>query len=223
MDTELERSLARELDDVARAVQVPPVPAWSRTTIPDQRRRVRHLPPLLAAAAVLLVAGVLAVALHVGTGSAPQPAAPTTPTSLPSSGPAPSEPAPSDPAPSDPAPSDAAPSDPARSREPAPPTMTDTTTFSAEDALDLMIAAVITGDRGQLLDPDAVSPADWQQLKDFAAGQGGEGAGCRDNGLGTRDCEISFDAAPGTAYYVILEPSEGGYGWRVGYVGIGGA
>ncbi len=57
----------------------------------------------------------------------------------------------------------------------------------------------------------------------YASGEGGAGGTCRANGLGTRDCDISLDAAPRTDYYAILEPSPGAYGWRITYVGIGGA
>ncbi len=60
----------------------------------------------------------------------------------------------------------------------------------------------------------------WDQLLGYAAGGGGSGSTCRDNGGGTMDCEIVFDADPDTTYYAILEPANGDYGWRISYVGI---
>ncbi|GCD88560.1 hypothetical protein [Nocardioides sp. LS1] len=98
-----------------------------------------------------------------------------------------------------------------------------TGTATAEQALDAVIEAVVAGDRALLTDQDVVRDGEWQQLVDFAAGQGGSGGSCRDNGSGTQDCEISFAANPNATYYAILEPAQNAYGWRVGYVSIAGA
>ena len=51
----------------------------------------------------------------------------------------------------------------------------------------------------------------------------GSGSTCRDNGSGTKDCEIVFDASRSTTYYAILAPAKNAYGWRITYVGVGGA
>lgn len=99
-------------------------------------------------------------------------------------------------------------------------------TYSAEEALDAVVAAVVADDRPSLVDQDVVGDGEWSQLVGFAAG-GGAGAvpQCRDNGLGTKDCEIPFEANPSKRYpnYAILEPSGNAYGWRITYVGVGGA
>ncbi|HYF71526.1 MAG TPA: hypothetical protein VD864_01830 [Nocardioides sp.] len=95
--------------------------------------------------------------------------------------------------------------------------------FTAEQALDAVVQAVATDARGSLVDQSVIDDPEWSQLVDFAAGQGGSAGACRDNGEGTRDCEIALDADPETTYYAILTPGENGYGWRITYVGIGGA
>ncbi len=95
--------------------------------------------------------------------------------------------------------------------------------FTAEEALGAVVRAVAADDRGSLVDPGVIDDPEWSQLVDFAAGQGGSVSSCRDNGEGTRDCEIALDTDPATTYYAILEPAENGFGWRVSYVGIGGA
>jgi len=95
--------------------------------------------------------------------------------------------------------------------------------FTAEQALDAVVQAVATDARGSLVDQSVIDDPEWSQLVDFAAGQGGSAGTCRDNGEGTRDCEIALDADPETTYYAILTPGENGYGWRITYVGIGGA
>ncbi|GAB2859460.1 hypothetical protein [Nocardioides pacificus] len=96
-------------------------------------------------------------------------------------------------------------------------------TFTAAETLDAVIEAVVAGERSGLADETVVDDGLWNELAGFADGAGGSGSTCRDNGEGTQDCEISFDAAPDTVYYAILEPAQNGYGWRVTYVGIGGA
>ncbi|WP_296606869.1 hypothetical protein [Nocardioides sp.] len=95
--------------------------------------------------------------------------------------------------------------------------------FTAEQALDAVVGAVASGDRGSLLDQSVIDDPEWSQLVEFAAGQGGSAGTCRDNGGGTKDCEIALDADPATTYYAILTPGENGYGWRITYVSIGGA
>ncbi len=95
--------------------------------------------------------------------------------------------------------------------------------FSAEETLDAVVEAVVAGDRASLVDPGVISGGFWDQLRGYAAGGGGSGATCRDNGGGTKDCEIVFEADPVTDYYAILEPADGAYSWRISYVGIGGA
>ncbi|CAI9410549.1 hypothetical protein [Nocardioides sp. T2.26MG-1] len=99
--------------------------------------------------------------------------------------------------------------------------------FTAEATLDAVVRAVVSDDRASLLDPAVVADGEWDQLVAFAAGGGGSASTCRDNGSGNKDCEIDFDAAPegapATVYYAILEPADNAYGWRVSYVGIGGA
>jgi hypothetical protein len=95
--------------------------------------------------------------------------------------------------------------------------------YSAEETLDAVVGAVVAGDPALLVDQDVVGDGEWRQLRDLAAGSGGSGSTCRDNGSGTRDCEIILDADRNTTYYAILEPAKNAYGWRVTYVGIGGA
>ncbi len=101
-------------------------------------------------------------------------------------------------------------------RSPAGPT-------TAEQALGLVVDAVASGDRAALADPGVIGDAEWDQLVGFAAGGAGSVASCRDNGSGTKDCGIDFGATRDTVYYAILEPADNAYGWRVTYVGIGGA
>lgn len=111
-----------------------------------------------------------------------------------------------------------------RVSEPAGETTTDAPrSFTAEQALDAVVGAVASGDRGSLLDQSVIDDPEWGQLVDYAAGQGGSVGTCRDNGEGTKDCEIALDADPETTYYAILTTGENGYGWRVTYVSIGGA
>ena len=96
-------------------------------------------------------------------------------------------------------------------------------TYSVEEALGAVVQAVVAGDRSGLVDQDVVSDELWEQLDGFAAGGGGSGSTCRDNGDGTKDCEIDFDADEATIHYAILAPAQNAYGWRLTYVGIGGA
>lgn len=108
--------------------------------------------------------------------------------------------------------------------EPASETSTDVPrSFTAEQALEDVVRAVAAGDRGSLVDQSVIDDPEWAQLVDYAAGQGGSVPPCRDNGEGTKDCGITFDADPATAYYAILTPGENGYGWRITHVSIGGA
>ncbi len=79
--------------------------------------------------------------------------------------------------------------------------------YSAPAALDDVIDAVVAGERGGLVDRAVIGDDEWDQLVDYAADGGGSGGTCRDNGGGTQDCEIAFDAAPATTYYAILEPA----------------
>ena len=83
-----------------------------------------------------------------------------------------------------------------------------------------MVEAAVAGDRTLLLDQAAIGDVEWDQLVGWAAGEGGSGGSCRDNGGGSQDCEIDLDADPGTTYYVILEPAGNAYGWRITYAGI---
>lgn len=107
--------------------------------------------------------------------------------------------------------------EPSSGAEPAPVDGT------PEGALDAVVRAVTADDRALLADQAVIDSSAWEQLQSFADGGGGEGESCRDNGQGTRDCEIRFDADPARDHYAILEPAENAYGWRVSYVGIGGA
>ncbi len=91
--------------------------------------------------------------------------------------------------------------------------------YSPESTLDALLAAAAARDRGSLLDPAVVGDAEWDLLVGFADGRGGEIAGCRDNGEGTQDCEIAFEAAPEATRYAIVEPADTDYGWRVSYAG----
>ncbi|MBB6627663.1 hypothetical protein H5V45_10050 [Nocardioides sp. KIGAM211] len=97
-------------------------------------------------------------------------------------------------------------------------------TSSAEEALTAVVEAVVADDRAGLADQAVVADGEWAQLVDYAAGGGvGEIAPCRANGGGTFDCEIPFEASPSTTYYAIVEPAGNAYGWRISYVGVGGA
>lgn len=108
--------------------------------------------------------------------------------------------------------------------EPADEEATDAPeSFTAEQALDSVLRAVAADDRGSLVDQSVIDDPEWAQLVDFAAGRGGSTSSCRDNGGGTKDCEIALEADPATVYYAILTPGENGYGWRVTHVSIGGA
>lgn len=91
---------------------------------------------------------------------------------------------------------------------------------SAEATLDAVVEAVVVGDRASLPDPSVVGDREWDQLVGFAAGGGGSASGCRDNGGGTRDCEIDFEADAGATFYAIVEPAENAHGWRISYVSI---
>lgn len=105
----------------------------------------------------------------------------------------------------------------------ARPTITASTPsgeLSAESALDSVVAAVVAGDRDLLRDQGVIGDGEWEQLVGWAAGGGGSGSTCRDNGGGTQDCEIVLEADPGRTYYAILTPAENAYGWKVTYVSI---
>ncbi len=95
--------------------------------------------------------------------------------------------------------------------------------FSVEETLGNVVEAVVAGDRALLADPSVIGDTEWEQLVGFAAGKGGSPGTCRDNGSGTKDCAIEFAASRRTVYYAILEPAKNDYGWRLTYVGIGGA
>ncbi len=69
---DIEETLSRELHEVAGGLHVPALPELS-----DQPSRTqRHWPLLAAAAAVLVVAGLLAVVVSDRDGEAPEPAPP---------------------------------------------------------------------------------------------------------------------------------------------------
>ncbi len=104
--------------------------------------------------------------------------------------------------------------------QPSPDGAGEPTTYDAESTLAAVIRAVVTDDRASLVDQGVIADAQWDQLVAMADGKGGSGSTCRDNGSGTRDCEIDFQSNPDTVYYTILEPASNAYGWRVGYVGI---
>lgn len=72
MTTEIEETLARELSEVADGVRVPPMP--SVTPADEPRRVVRPWQPLVAAAVVALVVGVVAVVVGQNGGGEPEPA-----------------------------------------------------------------------------------------------------------------------------------------------------
>ncbi|ANH40477.1 hypothetical protein I601_4082 [Nocardioides dokdonensis FR1436] len=103
---------------------------------------------------------------------------------------------------------------------PAPGAGTGTGTASAEDALATALDAAGADDRDLLGDAAVLGDAEWEQLVDWTHGEAGSVAGCRDNGGGTRDCEIVLTADPGVTYYAILEPTTSPTGWRISYVGI---
>lgn len=103
------------------------------------------------------------------------------------------------------------------------PTVDGTRSYGAEETLDAVVQAVVDDDRAGLLDQAVIGDGEWDQLVGYAAGQYGAGGACRDNGEGTRDCDIVFAADDSVDYYAILEPAENDYGWRITYVGIGGA
>lgn len=92
--------------------------------------------------------------------------------------------------------------------------------YSAEATLADVVEAVVAGDRAGLVDQAVIGDGEWDQLVGYAAGGDGAGSTCRDNGEGTKDCEIVFDAGPGTTFYAILEPASNTYGWRISYVSI---
>ncbi len=105
---------------------------------------------------------------------------------------------------------------------PAPGTAPDTgtSTGDAEDALATALDAAGADDLDLLGDAAVIGDAEWEQLVDWTDGEAGSVAGCRDNGGGTRDCEIVLTAGPGVTYYAILEPTTSPTGWRISYVGI---
>ncbi|MGA8210165.1 MAG: hypothetical protein WB798_08420 [Nocardioidaceae bacterium] len=73
MTTELEKRLARELHEVADGVQVPPMP--SLVPLDEPRPRAGRLwPPLVVAAAVVAIIGVVALTLNELGAREPQPA-----------------------------------------------------------------------------------------------------------------------------------------------------
>jgi hypothetical protein len=98
-----------------------------------------------------------------------------------------------------------------------------TASRTAEAALDAVVQAVAADDRTLLDHQAVVADGEWEQLRGFAAGGGGSVSSCRDNGGGTKDCEIEFGADRSSVYYAILETARNGYGWRITYVGVGGA
>jgi hypothetical protein len=89
-----------------------------------------------------------------------------------------------------------------------------------EATLDAVLVAAAVGDLGRLPDADVVGDGEWAQLVGYVDGQGGAAAGCRDNGGGTRDCELRLEADPSRVYYAILEPQRDGSGWRISYVSM---
>ena len=99
-----------------------------------------------------------------------------------------------------------------------------TGSYSAEEALDSVVAAVVADDRPGLVDQAVIGDTQWDQLVGFAKGGSADAVPtCRDNGGGTKDCEIPFATSPSTTYYAIVEPAKNAYGWKISYVGIGGA
>ncbi len=109
------------------------------------------------------------------------------------------------------------------SRDPGTAATAGTPDGTAPGTLDAVVRAVAADDRTLLADRAVIGDADWDQLRSFAAGGSGAPGTCRDNGGGTKDCEIDFDADPATVYYAILGPAKNAYGWRITYVGVGGA
>ena len=95
--------------------------------------------------------------------------------------------------------------------------------YTPEQALTEVVRAAAAGDRAALGDPAVIADGEWEQLHGYAANSRTSVKPCRDNGGGTWDCEIAIDAHPSTTYYAIVEPAQNGYGWRVSYVGVGGA
>lgn len=109
---------------------------------------------------------------------------------------------------------------PAAAEEPTSDGSGPPATYDAESALASVIEAAVTDDRASLADQGVIADGEWDQLVGFADGDGGWGSTCRDNGGGTRDCEIVLLANPGAVHYAILEPAANAYGWRVRYVSI---
>ncbi|MFA6298571.1 MAG: hypothetical protein WC642_05355, partial [Nocardioides sp.] len=79
MTTELEDMLARELHEVADGVHVPPMPSVVPAGEP-RPRAARRWQPLLVAAVVALVVGVMVVVLGRAGEGEPQPAPSPSPT-----------------------------------------------------------------------------------------------------------------------------------------------
>lgn len=98
-----------------------------------------------------------------------------------------------------------------------------TESYSAKETLAAVVGAVVADDRAGLVDQTVVDDGEWGQLLGYAARGDGSVSGCRDNGGGTWDCGIVFKADRNADYYAIVEPATNDYGWRVSYVGIGGA
>ncbi|MFB9312776.1 hypothetical protein [Nocardioides plantarum] len=248
MTTELERTLARELNAVADAIHVP---AMSPVATTAPLRRAPWLPPLLAAAAVLLVAGALTVLLRQPGGSSATPpswassSASTPPASqeqTATSSSSPSSPvstppasqeqtatppsSPSSPVSTSPASQEQATTPPSSlssspSTPPDPQAQTaPPVTFGPEQTLTDVVTKAGADERGALRDPNVIDDGEWTQLVRYAAGRPGTAEPCRDNGGGTMDCEIALDAHPGAAYYAILAPSDNAYGWQVTYLGL---
>ena len=89
-----------------------------------------------------------------------------------------------------------------------------------EATLEAVLDAAAGGDRDTLPDPEVIGDEQWEQLVGYVDHQGGAAAGCRDNGGGTRDCELRLEADPSRVYYAILEPGRDGLGWRITYLGM---
>ena len=191
--TEIEQVLAHELDQIAEATRVPPMPSLTpraeRPTLP-----ARLWQPLVVAATVVVLVGVIALLVNP-PGRTVEPSAPADVTT-----PAPAEPTTEGPT--------------------SEVTSTPVGPYDAESTLAAVVEAVVADDRASLLDQDVVADSEWDLLVDFADGKGGSASTCRDNGGGTRDCEIDLLADPTAVYYAILEPASNAYGWRVTYVSI---